>query len=260
MVRIAAIKALGRVGGIEGLALLLEQLPKEKGRAAWEVSRALNRITGRNFGIDSNQWTKWWKGQASGFVPPELKSSLWEPKGARKGRYGFYGLSIDSHHTVFVLDVSGSMQGGRIRRLRQELTRALQGMTGQDYLNMIFFNSSVWLWKKSLVPMGGGRPDYRAEAITKARYLRAGGNTNLYGALTKALSQEEADSILLLSDGDPTVGELVDKNAILKAVQKLNRVMQITIHVIAIGDADHPFLRELALSSGGTFRGFRSGY
>jgi hypothetical protein len=85
------------------------------------------------------------------------------------------------------------------------------------------------------------------------RYLSAEGSTNLYGALKAAFEDEEMDSLVLLSDGDPTMGDLTHKPTILEAVEKWNRTMQATIHVVALGDADRFFLRALAVNTGGTF-------
>ena len=259
-------KALAGIRENKSVSLLMARLPKEKGRAAWEIARSLRSLTERDFGIDCGQWKKWWANNAEGFVPPplrEIRSGPWLPEGKKEERYSFYGLSIVSHQIVFVLDVSGSMAGHQIAglgeetpivKLSKELSRAIKGMSGEHSVNMIFFNSDVKKWRKTLVSMGKGALGNRAEALIYTRYLRADGGTNLYGGLKAALEDEETDSVILLSDGDPNWGEIVDKEAILDAVAKRNRVMQARVHVIAIGDADRVFLRRLALDSGGTFK------
>ena len=96
----------------------------------------------------------------------------------------------------------------------------------------------------------------KAEAMVIARYLRAEGGTNLYGALMAAMSDDEVDALVLLSDGDPTVGDIVDKDRIVEEVLKRNRLLQAKIHVIALGRADRSFLKRLALGTNGTFKSF----
>lgn len=252
--RIAAIKALGSLGGKEVVPELIERLRREKGRAAWEIARSLRKATGRDFAVNQKQWEEWWEKNAEVFTPPSVWEGLWLSEGEGESRYGFYGLSIDSHNIMYVLDVSGSMNDGfRIKALREELTRALKGLTGTHFINMIFFSSTVTKWKDELVPLEGGRQDNKTSALLRARYLYAEGGTNLYGALDAALDDPEVDSVVLLSDGDPTVGKIIDKRAILAAVLKKNRITQATIHVVAIGSADRTFLRKLAESTGGTF-------
>lgn len=266
LVRIAVFKALARIGSRKSVGLMVARLPKEKGRAAWEINRSLKRLTGRDFGIDSKKWTGWWEAEGDSFVPGEKRArgdEVWFEGKPTDARYSFYGLPFDSHNISFVIDLSSSMGAefhsgplgeSPIAKLRKELAASIKMLSGQHSMNMIFFNSLVSRWQERLVSLEENDGGYKAEALLYARYLRTRGGTNLYGGLNAAMNDEEVDAILLLSDGDPTEGAIIDKDAIVEAVAHRNRVLQAVIHVVAIGRADRAFLRQLALSSGGTFR------
>jgi len=245
---------------------MLARLSKEEGRAAWEINPSLKTITGRDFGIDSKRWNSWWKAEGAGFVPRERKiegDAVWLEGETSKGRYSFYGLPFDSHNISFVIDLSSSMgveshsgllKDAPITKLRRELTASIEMLTKEHFMNVICFNTLVTQWKEGLVSLDDKKGGYKAEALILARYLRTRGGTNLHGGLMKAMDDEEVDAILLLSDGDPTEGAVIDKDAIVEAVALRNRVMQAVVHVVGIGRADRAFLKELATSTGGTFR------
>ena len=253
LVRIAASKALGCIGGKGSVSALVDRLRREEGRAAWEIARSLQTITGRNFGVDAGQWKRWWKTSIREALPPAAQSDPWSVGGPQDSRYGFYGLSFESHHVTYVLDVSNSMSGARLKRLKEELTRTIRSLTPVHMANMIFFNSSVRVWKESLVAMernaGGGKDD----ALKTVQGIKAGGNTNIYGALKAAFKDEEVDAIILLTDGDPTAGAVRNKAAIIEAVISWNRTQQAVLHVVAVGQADRSFMQKLAAVTGGTF-------
>jgi|GEM_PF-2080631 len=266
LVRIAAIKALGQFREVQSIEMLLERLSKEEGRALWEIARSLKHLSGKAFGIDETKWRKWWKTRLESPSPLEGGEGdfrSWYPEDASASRYSFYGISIDSHNIVFVIDVSGSMAGPYfparnyeppIERLRKELAQTIRSLSPEHAINMVSFNAGVRRWRKQLVPLGGEERGNKSQALSFASYLKAEGNTNLYGGLDIAMRNEEVDALVLLSDGDPTNGKIVEKNAILEAVLKRNRTLQAKIHVIALGKADRAFLKKLARSTGGTFK------
>lgn len=256
LLHIAAIKALGRLGGEASVEMLLDRMKKEKGRARYEAVYALNEITGRDFGPDRGLWMRWWDNRSEAFLSPPDKKSLWFPERSEESRYTtFYGLYVEAHRIVYVLDVSGSMAGLRIRQLRDELKRSINIMTGEHAVNFITFSDSVRKWQKGLAPMGEKKN--RERALKFVDRLVAGGGTNFHDGLMEGLEEEEASAVIVLSDGQPTVGRVVNTEAILKSAMRLNRDVQMRIHTVAIGEADRAFMMRLALSSGGTFKSIR---
>ena len=49
-------------------------------------------------------------------------------------------------HVVFVVDVSGSMSGTKIRQTKDALVTILDDMTEQDYFDIIAFSNGVSYW------------------------------------------------------------------------------------------------------------------
>jgi hypothetical protein len=77
--------------------------------------------------------------------------------------------------------------------------------------------------------------------------------TNVFDSLEFALKDRRADTIYLLSDGEPSAGRITDIEGISKEIKAQNRVRGVTIHCIAFG-ADSELLKRLAKENGGEFR------
>lgn len=86
--------------------------------------------------------------------------------------------------TIFVLDVSGSMQGASIRQAKKALQLALEGLEPEDSFNVLTFSDTT----RALFP-GSWPAD--PEVIERARnwvgWLQAGGGTRMLPALLAAL-------------------------------------------------------------------------
>ena len=133
---------------------------------------------------------------------------------------------LDQHrkpsHSIFVLDVSGSMEGDRLNSLK----RALLNLTGEDtsltgrfarfrnreIVTVISFNDAVDVHDNfDIGPQGKGIKDLR----DSVHGLHAGGGTAIYNALevaydiagdARAEDPGRFYSIVLMSDGDNTSG------------------------------------------------------
>src|SRR4029078_6860455 len=77
------------------------------------------------------------------------------------------------------------------------------------------------------------------------------GSTNIFDALDAAFQLKDADTIYLLSDGEPTNSRIIDTEDILREVREINRLRQIVIHTISFGPS--PFLKTLAAQNGGQY-------
>ncbi|MCA9003613.1 MAG: hypothetical protein KDB61_16940, partial [Planctomycetes bacterium] len=162
------------------------------------------------------------------------------------------------------------------------LQRTIEGLESYVKINILAFATDVKTWKKKLVPAnvlnkksaidwvgrleaigGTSKEDLAAAGLTGAANLEAG-KTNTFGVLMEALGaagrgtkdkyyEVEVDTIFFLSDGRPTVGELVDPDDILREVRKSNELRKVVIHTIAIGEFDKQFMAQLAEGTGGVF-------
>lgn len=170
----------------------------------------------------------------------------------------------------------------RIEIVKTELARTVEGIEPYVNFNILAFATEVKSWKPRLVAANvlnkKSALDWiaRLEAIggtSKEELSRVGlvgsanleaGKTNTYGALMQGLGvagrgspdegyQVEVDTIFFLSDGRPTVGDLVDPDDILREVTRANELRKVVIHTIALGDFHKEFMRRLAVQNGGVF-------
>jgi hypothetical protein len=114
---------------------------------------------------------------------------------------------------------------------------------------MIIFSSGVDKWLANGIAETKGAS--REEAKAYVDKLGAGGGTNLYGAVQEAFNDKDVDTIFILSDGEPSVGDVIDPGAIRERVREWNEHRHIVINSIAVGGT-FEVLRWLAEDSGGT--------
>jgi Ca-activated chloride channel family protein len=173
-------------------------------------------------------------------------------------------------HPVFVLDLSGSMDGDRLNGLKKALTN-LTGLdtsvTGQfarfrarEQITIITFSSAVQDTRTFTI----NDPDPRGPDMTALRdyvnSLRAGGATAIYDALEQAYltaGGARADdpnrfySIVLMTDGENNSGR--DLNAFLHDYQQYPASTRaIKTFTVLFGEASPKDLQRIASVSGGT--------
>lgn len=264
--RLAAIEALRTLRHEGGVPLLIERLSKETGRIENAVAGALFELTGQMFQKRANAWAAWWKDNAANFkviTAAEFKQLEREVEAQRleltTGVNEFFGIEITSHRVAFVLDVSGSMeervQGQyagekgemRINVAKKELTHFLDRLDPGAWFNIVPFSDRILPWRKTMARHEG---EAMAEAKEFVADLVASGGTNIYGGLEAAFADPETDTIVVLSDGEPTVGDVIEINEIRRQVLRWNEHRGIVIHTVQIG-ATFELLQWLALDSGG---------
>jgi Ca-activated chloride channel family protein len=108
---------------------------------------------------------------------------------------------------IFALDTSGSMVGQKFEQAQEALIFVLERLVPKDYFNLITFSSDVNMWRPEIEPM---TTDNRTSAINYVKSLRAGGATNIEGAINQSLALSTGNNptyLIFLTDGEPTVGE-----------------------------------------------------
>ncbi|MEW4489539.1 vWA domain-containing protein [Thalassoglobus sp. JC818] len=163
----------------------------------------------------------------------------------------FFGVNLQGHSVVFVVDASKSMlhpfpgpTKTRFARVQMELLTSIQAMEETQRFFMILFNEHAY-------PMPSAQ---LADATNgaKQRYLRwmatakPEGKTDPEIALLMAL-QLRPEVIYFLTDGD-------FKYRVVENVSKAN-VAKVSINCIGFGDDEgEKFLKELAARNGGSYR------
>ncbi|XP_068132157.1 inter-alpha-trypsin inhibitor heavy chain H2 isoform X2 [Hyperolius riggenbachi] len=160
---------------------------------------------------------------------------------------------------LFVIDVSGSMWGIKMKQTVEAMKAILSDLREDDQFGIVDFNHNVRCWKDELVYASAIEKDSAKDYVQK---IQAIGGTNINEALLRAifilkeannqkmLDPNSVSLIVLVSDGDPTVGEL-KLSKILKNVKSNNRD-EFSLHSLGIGfDVDYDFLERLAQENHG---------
>lgn len=150
---------------------------------------------------------------------------------------------------IYVLDVSGSMQG-KIATLARAVGKALGQMQAHDRFRVVIFNNRA----RELIPWTAATPEAVSRALSQVQGLAANGGTNLFEGLELALGGldgERATSIVLVTDGVTNTG-VVDP----KAFARLLRRQDVRVFGFLMGNgANWPLLQVVAEASGGFYAG-----
>ncbi|XP_067284578.1 inter-alpha-trypsin inhibitor heavy chain H2 [Pseudorasbora parva] len=168
-------------------------------------------------------------------------------------------LSPLSKNIVFVIDVSGSMWGLKMKQTVEAMKAILDDLSMDDYFSIIDFNHNVRCWSDDLVQASSIQVD---EAKKYVQRIKPNGGTNINEALLRAVQMlvrasnqglidpRSVSMIILVSDGDPTVGEIK-----LSTIQKnVKRVMREDFSLFSLGigfDVDFDFLERIAMDNRG---------
>ncbi len=267
--RLAALEALEKMRTKESVTAIVNRMSKEEGRLLSEFAQALWRLTGQPFQEDAKSWANWWatakdKIQLLSDVDLETVRSGEEEHRLRqitRVKSEFFGIKIVSRRVIFIIDVSGSMEEKltndykgkagwtRMEVAREELKKCLENLDPGAFFNIMVFSSGVERWTDgALVPCD---PAHRADALAYVDKLQAGGGTNLYDSLKDAFTDPEVDTIFVMSDGEPSMGEVVEPLVIREHVASWNENRRIVINTVAVG-GQFNILEWLAEDSGGT--------
>lgn len=213
---------------------------------------------------------------------PDAGGGAAPPGGAAQpgDRVSFYGIETRSKRIVYILDVSGSMQwrlaayssgGGRppekaptgerkFDHAVKELKRSITSLPKDATFNIVCYSDVVRVWQKTLVDAS---PDQKAKAFDWVDSALVDGATNIFDAVERAFGLAgrgtrdkryglAADTFYLLTDGRPNRGRVIEPDAMITEIGRLNKFKRVVIHTIGLGrDADWEFLEKLAEQSGG---------
>lgn len=259
-VRSAAIDLLVAVRAPAGIPALIERLEAETARLQQDVQNALYELTRLRLG-DSAAWRSWWQKEGASFVvpkssrEPEPKKGRDAPKKADPGTAATYwDIPVRSDRVVFVVDVSGSMNqpfgtggGTRLDEAKRQLVRVLGLLPKKAKVNVVAFGNGAVTLADTLQTIDEKRRK-AAEEWTKA--LECRGATNVFAAMQRAFADLEVDTIFLLTDGQPSTGEITAPGPLADAIAAWNLGRGVRIHTVAIGGKSD-FLERLARDSGG---------
>lgn len=157
----------------------------------------------------------------------------------------FFGVTATGNRFVYIIDSSGSMDGRRFSKARDELLRSLFALEEDREFCVIFFSddASPMFGSASLLPATQANKN-RAEQWVQR--FRNGGGTDPEQAIRLALGQRP-DAIFLLTDGGFDVGAV-------STARSLN-TRKATFNTIGFEDkGGEANLKRIAADSGGKYR------
>jgi Ca-activated chloride channel family protein len=152
-----------------------------------------------------------------------------------------------------VLDVSGSMQGDKIRQAKDAVRQAVSRLHDDDSLALVTFSNVV---QTVLAPTTVDE-HIRQVVQSALQEINAGGRTALGGGLEEGLKhagavQQETNLVLLLSDGQANVGETDIEKVGYRAYE--GRQKGLIVSTLGVGlDYNEALMVEVATQGGGRF-------
>jgi hypothetical protein len=157
----------------------------------------------------------------------------------------FYGIEADGDDFVFVVDMSGSMQGARFRRARGELRRSIEALRPPQRYFVIFFSDGPYPMPAS--GLSEATRENVGQTLKWINEVQCNGFTKPLPALIQALDLDP-DAVFFLSDGkfDPQVAFEIGQH---------RTGDPIPIHTIGfMNRAGEPMLKAISEVTGGTYR------
>lgn len=247
---------------VEGLFVLHERLKKMEKRRPdeylqSEVEKALIEITGKYF-EHIEDWRKYWKYNKGKKRPStgNVKASLKSAERKKKKKPRFFGSEIFSSRVLFIIDVSGSMAGQRLQMMKDQLKKAIGGLSKKSRFTILAYSNALKTWNKN---MQFASPANVEKAKSFVDGLKASGNTRTLYALQEGFKIKGPDTIILLSDGAPTgvdnKGQIIPTDKILTDVKGTNTIKKLKIDTFGFpGDTTlEKFMKDLAKQNGGKY-------
>jgi hypothetical protein len=270
-VRVEVVEQVALLHRLRAVPLLIERIDAETPRIARDMHEALRLLTGVDHGPRSARWRAWWLGEGETFQQPEAKAThaaeVARQKRKKKSttRGTFYGLQVLSERVVFVVDRSGSMNGRamlpksperkkpeastRFEVARDQILNVLPSLSEKTLVNLAFFGSGIFPWEDGLVRLDEKNLKRVLKHVGRAPM---GGGTNVWAGLMFAFDDPRVDTVFLLTDGQPSTGEVTDTQEIRARIERLNRTRKVVIHCVSVGRKSR-FLRLLAEENGGLY-------
>jgi Ca-activated chloride channel family protein len=152
---------------------------------------------------------------------------------------------------TFVVDVSGSMSGGKLAQAKAAGVQFLNSLAAGDRFRLIAFSGDVSDFREGWTEVNAST---RRDGAAWLEGLAASGGTNIGGALERALEArtpaQRLGLILFLTDGAPTVGERRPDRLAARAAELRGERRVFTFGLGA--DVNAALLEQLALDGAGT--------
>ena len=129
----------------------------------------------------------------------------------------FPEIEMESKHTpknyIFVIDISGSMEGYKIEQTKEAVVRCLKQLREGDKFNIIIFDTRHELFSEKIMEFN---PENFEKVKKYVQSLRSRGGTEMFSAVKAAVEQFGDEKIIFLF----TDGEVVNEHKIASYVRQ----------------------------------------
>lgn len=147
---------------------------------------------------------------------------------------------------IFVLDISGSMQG-KYASLIEGVRQGLSQLRTSDRFKVVLFNNQAIDFTQGFLSVTQANID---PVLNRLQNHQPGGGTNLYAGLNngvKGLDADRSSAVILVTDGVANVGT-TEKKAFIKLLKKAD----VRLFTFVMGNsANRPLLEEMTTVSNG---------
>ncbi|MDA8745565.1 VWA domain-containing protein [Rubripirellula amarantea] len=282
--RFNLIRALAQMQHPRAIELLTQWRHEFDGQLRHEIKKLLTEVDVRDFGGDEKRFNAWQRSMSlEGSVSPDeddmdaMDENLKATNPAQIKLYPashasdspnrvelskssqYYGIDIHAKRLMFIIDHSGSMEEywdglSRLQRAKSELIKTIEELDPRSEFALMFYATDVHVWKSTLLL---ANDQNKREAIAFVKRLQYGDRTNTYGALKNAIEfDQQLEAVFLLTDGQPTIGDVVKPAEIVQDIMQRNRFRHLKFNTIgiAINRSTEAFLSAIAEQSGGEYR------
>ena len=152
---------------------------------------------------------------------------------------------------TFVIDISSSMQRGKLEAVKGALTAALENLVEKDLFNIVVFSHRADAFAAAPVPANRSNLESAAAFINQQDAL---GVSNFEAGLGRAMRQAfpagRVNHVIFLTDGLPNIGE-IELGPLSELVGQWSEGRARLFTIGVGGDVDQNFLTALAEEHGG---------
>ena len=169
------------------------------------------------------------------------------------------GLDPLGKTIVFVIDISGSMAGNKMKQTREAMMAIFDQLRTNDRFLLLLFDDHLRFWPSDKIPVAADENMISSAKGFALATLKATGGTDINNALTTAasllrgLEHSTPSMILFLTDGHPSSGVTVRDTIVNNVKEIAGNAM--SIFSLGFGEhLDYVLLESLAERTGGFAR------
>ncbi len=218
---------------IDAVPILIDLMDDKRLRIRLSAAEGLRELTGTSMGKSRDECLAWWNKHKVGFQFPDFllrNPGGFDLQNSASDTVSYFGLDLQSDHVLFLVDKSESMVWyGKWPGMIEELETFLDN-TGKTFrFNIANFSDHPDTWGPELRPLSKRN---RKDAMRHLQNSNPYGPTNLWEAIEETFENTNADTVVLLSDGEANRGNLQKPEELLEGIRRINRYARLRIHTV----------------------------